>query len=110
MALVLVLLFRKQRPYFAEHLVFALHPGGVPSVVHHRDLSDVRVLLNWVVEFGYLINASVRFYYPEQYGKKIGWSKSEWRPTLAIFLVVIANSIFSTFVDLVGAAVALWRL
>jgi len=119
LAFVLYLLFRRKRPYFVEHgvfsltflsfvlfssLLFAILPTLIRMGLNVVALPLIAVGLVW--QFSYLTVAIRRFYFAKDVRRiqPIAWSIA------ASMVVYLLNSAFITAVQVLGAAMALWRL
>lgn len=128
---LLFVFFRRQRPYFVEHLVFSLHFASflllfaifplrlfqlLEVFVHSVDLRILQVsagliaLLILFVQLRYLHKGLMQFYYHNPTGSRRRWSRQSLLTTLALTALFIGNALFMTLVDLAGAAIALTRL
>lgn len=116
LATVLYLLFRRRRPLFVEHAVLSMHYFSFVLLTSLIDLAAVRLGRTLAVFVGvmlavtlwqaaYLVTALRRFYWADAGG---------WRPWAmaggAAVVLYLANSLFITIVQLLGGAIAIWRL
>jgi hypothetical protein len=117
LAVTLQALFHRRRKHFVENGVFSMHfmsfallSGALFSPVPAMlaagwgvvVLPSILVIVLW--QFGYLIVAIRRFYYPDQ---ARGIRPKAIAATAAL-VVYVLNSVFVTGVQTLGAALALW--
>jgi hypothetical protein len=118
-ALVLYALFRRRRPLFVEHAVFSMHCFSfvllwslitVASI--ELDLLGSFILFLLIMfgvtvwQIGYIAIALRRFYWHLDRRRLVPWAQAIG---LALFLFML-NGAFLTGVQLLGGAIAIWRL
>ena len=119
LAIVLYALFRRRRRLFVEHAVLSMHYFSfvlLSSLIYviARKLglfeSIVGLLLVMVGvtvwQAGYLVVALRRFYWHADARRLIPWTKAAG----AAVLLYLVNSAFITGAQLLGGAIAIWRL
>jgi uncharacterized protein (TIGR03382 family) len=117
LAVVLYALFRRRRPLFVEHAVLSMHYFSfvlLSSLVYvvSRKLGltmagFLLVMLGVTLwQAGYLVFALRRFYWQSDTRRLIPWTKA----ACAAVLLYLVNSAFITGVQLLGGAIAIWRL
>lgn len=118
-AIVLYALFRRRRPLLVEHAVLSMHYFSFVLLTSLLYVIAMKTGLFGsmagllVVMFGvtlwqavYLVFALRRFYWHSDAGRSIPWGKAAG----AAVLLYLVNSLFITGVQLVGGALAIWRL
>jgi hypothetical protein len=124
----LVILYRRRRSLYVEHLVFSLHLASfvllfsiLPTPLFWilvlllkgsalKTSAGILAFLLMSVEMIYLYKALLRFYRPEIAPSIRGWTRTAWMARLAVMTIFLANSVFITLTYGAGAANALWRL
>ena len=119
LAIVLYALFRRRRPLFVEHAVLSMHYFSfvlLSSLIHviarglgvFASMAGLLLVMVSVAlwQGAYLVFALRRFYWPSDARRLIPWT----RAAAAAVLVYLVNSVFITVVQLMGGAVAIWRL
>jgi len=126
---LLFVMFHKRRELLVEHVVFSLYLASFALVFslatswlfwfivlllgNSKALQITGGLLAWsvvMIQTGYLYSALFRFYYSDRFRKVKWWSGTGWLVRLVVLVVFLGNSIFTTVVYAVGAAIALHRL
>lgn len=119
LSIVLYALFHRRRPLLVEHAVLSMHYFSFVLLTTLIDLVALKagvfrsmvgmlsVMLGVVLWQGaYLVVALRRFYWdPDARGVR-PWAQAAG----AALLLYVANSLFITVVQLVGGAIAIWRL
>lgn len=119
LAIVLYVLFRRRRPLLVEHAVLSMHYFSFVLLSSLLIIVAVKLDLfeSWVgfflLMFGvmlwqavYLVLALRRFYWHADPRRLIPWTKA----TGTAVLMYVVNSAFITGVQLMGGAIAIWRL
>ena len=118
-AFVLYLLFHRRRPLFVEHAVFSMHTFSfillssllMVGAVELRVFRSFVAIGLFILGVGlwhavYLAFALRRFYWDRDGRRVVPWAQAVGVAVLLYF----ANSFFLTAVQIVGGAIAIWRL